>query len=99
MTPHVNRTYFQGRLGDVLRTSWGRPKTASQERPSEVRLGRPLDVRLGRPQDVISRRSQDVRSGRPRDVSWGQPRDGEVEYLGDILGANICWLGCIFCLE
>ena len=66
----VPKTCFQGRLGDVLKTSQGRRKTTSQ--------GRPLDVRLGRPQDVISRRLRDVRSRRPP--------DGQIGSLGDILG-------------
>ena len=68
--PHiVPKTCFQGRLGDVLRTSWGRPETTSQ--------GRPLEVRLGRPQDVRSRR--------PQDVSSVYPRDGQIGSLGDLL--------------
>ena len=57
---------FQGRLGNVPGTSWGRPKTASQ--------GRPLDARLGRPQDVIS--------GCPKDFTWGRLWDGQIRSLG-----------------
>ena len=43
---------FEDPLGDVLKTSWGRPKSTSQERPLNVRLRRPLDFIPGRPQDV-----------------------------------------------
>ena len=65
-------------LGDVLRKSWGRPESTSQERP--------LDVRLGRPLGVISKRPQDVRSGRPEDDSSGRPWDGQIRSLGGVLG-------------
>ena len=68
---------FEYPLGDVLRTSWGCPKSTFQ--------GRPLSVRLGRPLDVISGYSQDVRSGCPRDVRWGRPQDGQIGSLGDVL--------------
>ena len=64
---------FEGLLGDVLRTSWGRPESTSQRRPLNVRLGRPLDVISGRPQDVRS----------------GRPRDGEIGPLGDVLGTLV----------
>ena len=70
--------YSQGPLGDVLRTSWGRPESTSQVRP--------LNVRLRRPQDVISGRPQVVRLGRPQDVTSGLPRDGQIGSLGDVLG-------------
>ena len=65
-------------LGDVLRRSWGRPESTSQERH--------LDIRLGRPLGVISRRPPDVRSGRPQDDSSGRPWDGQIRSLGDVLG-------------
>ena len=65
---------FQDRLGEVLRTSWGRPETTSQGSPLDVRLERLLDVRLGRPQDVISRL--------PLDVNWGRLWDGQIGSLG-----------------
>ena len=65
-------------LGDVLRTSWGRPKSNSQ--------GRPLNVRLGRPLDVIPGRLQDVRLGRPWDVRLGRHRDGQIGSLGESWG-------------
>ena len=76
---------FEGPLGNVLRTSWGRPESTFWGRPLKVRLGRPLDVILGR--------SQDVKLGRP----WG----GQIGPLGDILGTlerdvlgtNMCRLG------
>ena len=85
--PHiVPKTRFQGRLGDVLWTSLGRPKTFSQGRPLYVRWGRRLDVRLGRPQEVVSRRPQDVKSERPREVSSECPQDGQIGSLGDVLG-------------
>ena len=64
---------FQGHLGDVLRTTWGRPESTSQ--------GRPLDVRLGRPLEVISRR--------PQDVSSRRPQDSQIESLGDVLGTLV----------
>ena len=73
----VPKTCFQGRLRDVLRTSWGRPETISQ--------GRPLGGRLGHPQDVISRYPQDVGLGRPQDVRSRRPRDGQIGSLGDVL--------------
>ena len=41
--------YSKGPQGDVLRASWGRPKSTSQGRPLNVGLRRPLDVNLGRP--------------------------------------------------
>ena len=69
---------IQGPLGDVLRTSWGRPESTSQERPLNVRLRRPMDVISGRPQDVRLRRARDVRLRRPR--------DGQIGSLGDVLG-------------
>ena len=72
---------FEGLLGDVLRTSWGRLESISQ--------GRPLNVRLGRPLDVISGRPLDVRSGRPQDVRSGRPRDGQIGSLGDVLGTLV----------
>ena len=56
-------------LGDVLRTSWGRPESASQ--------GRPLNVRLGRPLDVISER--------PRDGQIGPLGDVLGMLVGDVL--------------
>ena len=39
MTPHRPKTSFEGPLGEVLRTSWGRPESASQGRPLNVTLG------------------------------------------------------------
>ena len=48
MSPIVPKTSFQGYLGDILRTSWGRAESTSQVHP--------LDVRLGHLLDVISRR-------------------------------------------
>ena len=62
--------YSEGPLGDVLRTSWGRPESTSQ--------GRPLNVGLGRPLNVIS--------GHPRDVRSGPPQNGQIGSLGDWLG-------------
>ena len=85
MTKIFPKTYFEGPLGDVLGTSWGRPELTSQGRPVDVRLGRPLDVRLARPLDVVSGRPQDVRSERP----W----DGQIGSLGNVLGTNVCQLG------
>ena len=61
---------FEGPLGDVLRTSWGRPESTSQ--------GRPLNVRLGRPLEVIS--------GHPSDVRSVRVRHGQIGSLGDVLG-------------
>ena len=77
--------YSDGPLGDVLRTSWGRPESASQ--------GRTLNVRLRRPLDVISGRPWDVRLEHRRDVGSGRPRDGQIGSLGDVLGTKICRLG------
>ena len=85
MTPIVPITCFQGRLRDVVRTSWGRLESISQ--------GHPLDVRLELPLDVISRRPQDVRSRRPHYVIRGHHRDGQIESLADELGTsegNVC---------
>ena len=78
--------YSEDPLGDVLRTSWGRPESTSQGRPLNVRLRRPLDVISGRPQDVRLGRPLDVISGRPQDVRLGRPRDGQIGSLGDVLG-------------
>ena len=84
--PHiVPKACFQGRLGDVLRTSWGHP----------------LDFRLGRPQDVISRRSQDFRSGRPRDGQAGSLGDILETLERDVLGTSWVlmfagWINCIW---
>ena len=69
--------YSQGLLGDVLGTSWARPKSTSQGHPLNIRLRRPLDAILGRPQDAIL--------GCPQDVRLGRPRDGQVGSLGDSL--------------
>ena len=73
----VPKTCFQGHLGDVLRISWGCPKSTFQERP--------FDMRLGRPQDAILRRPQDVRSERPWDVSSGRLLKGQKGSLGNFL--------------
>ena len=75
-----NCELFEGLVGHVLRTSWGRPKSTSQ--------GLSLNVRLERPLDAISRRPQDVRLGRPRDDEIGSlgPVLGTLE--GDVLGAS-----------
>ena len=62
--------FSQDPLGDVLRTSRGRPKSTSQ--------GLPFNVRLGRPLDVIS--------GHPQDVRLGCPWDGQIGSLWDVLG-------------
>ena len=92
--PHlVTNTCFQGRLRDVLRTSWRSPKSNSQ--------GCLLDVRLGRPLDVISRRSQGVRSRRPRDSQIGSLEDvlGTLEedvlgtFSGPIFAGWVCSIG------
>ena len=40
--------YSEDLLGDVLRTSWGRPKSTSQGRPLNITLGRALEVISGR---------------------------------------------------
>ena len=40
---------FEGPLGNVLRTSWGRPESTSLGR--SLTSGRRQDVRLGRPRD------------------------------------------------
>ena len=89
MTPIVPKTCFQGHLGDVSRTSWGRPKLNFQ--------GRPLDVRLGRPRDIISRRPPEVRSGRPGNGQIGSLGDVLGTLDGkrprDVLGTNTCRLG------
>ena len=69
--------YSEDSLGDVLRTSWGRPESTSKGRPLNVRLGRTLDVISGRPRDGQIESLGDVGGGRPRDV----PR------------TNICRLG------
>ena len=71
--PSVSASKCEGLLGDVLRTSWGRPESTFQ--------GRPLNIRLGR--------SQDVRSGRPQDVRSGRPRDSQIGPLGDVLGTLV----------
>ena len=65
---------FEGPLGDVLRTSWGRPETTSQGRPLNVRLGRRHEVRLGRPRDGQIGSLGDVLGTLEGDVlgaSWG----------------------------
>ena len=62
-------TCFQGLLGDVLRTSWGHPKSASQRHC--------LDVISSCPHDVISGRLWDIRSGRPQ--------DDQIGFLWDVL--------------
>ena len=41
--------YSGGPLGDVLRTSWGRPESTSEERPLNVGLEHPLNVISGSP--------------------------------------------------
>ena len=61
---------FEGLLGEVLKTCWGRPESTSQ--------GRPLNVGLGRPLHVIS--------GRPQGVASGYSGDGQIGSLEDILG-------------
>ena len=68
----VPKMCFHGRLGDVLRISWGRPKSTFQ--------GRPLDVRLRRPSDAISKR--------PRALDWGRPWDRQIGSLVDVLGSS-----------
>ena len=75
--PHIvpNRR-FEGPLGDVLRTSWGRPESTFQ--------GRPLEARLRCPQDVILER--------PKDTESGRLRDGHIGSSGGVLGTNICRL-------
>ena len=70
--------YSEGPLGDVLRTSWGRPEFTSH--------GRLLNVRLERPLNVISGRAQHVRLGRPKDVWSGHLQDGPIGSLGVVLG-------------
>ena len=90
---------FEGLLGELLRTSWGRPESTSQGRLLNARLGCPLDVISGRPQDVRSGRSRDVRSGRPQDDQIGSLGDllGTLvgTLVGDVLGTIICWLSLI----
>ena len=80
MTNIVPKTCFEGPLGDVLRTSWGRPESTSQGRPVDVGLGRPLGVILGRPQDVRSGRLRDGQIGSLRYVLW--------RLEGDVLGTS-----------
>ena len=60
---------FESPLGNVLKTTWGRPEPTSLERPLKVRLGRPLDFLLGHPQDV----------------RLGCPRDSQIRPLGELL--------------
>ena len=72
--------YSQGPLGDVLRTSWGGPKSFNQ--------GRPLNVRLRRPVDAISGRPQDVRLGSSRDGQIGSLEDVLETLKGDALGTS-----------
>ena len=61
---------FQGSLGNVQRTYWGRP----------------LDVRLGRSLDVRFRRPRDASSGRPRDGQIGSLGDVLEKLEEDVLG-------------
>ena len=83
---NIQVEYSEDPLGNVLRTSWGRPESTSQERPLNVRLGRPLNVISGYPQDVKLGRSWDGQIGSLGDVRSGCPRDGQIESLGDVLG-------------
>ena len=73
--------YSEGPLGDVLRTSWGRPESTCQ--------GRPLNVRLGSPQDVRWRS--------PRDGQIGFLGDVLVTLEGDVLGTSLgpIFAGCV----
>ena len=34
-----------------------------------------------------------------QDVRWGRPRDGQIGYLGDVLGTNICRLGMLHLID
>ena len=84
--PHnVVKTYFEGPLGEVLKTSWQRPESASQ--------GRSLNVRLGCPLDIISKRPQDVRFGHLWNTQIGSLGDVPGTLEGDVLGTNIFRLG------
>ena len=88
--------YSRGPLGEVLRTSWGSPKSTSQGRPLNVILRRPLDVILGRLQYVRLGRPQDVRSGLPgrwNRIFRGRPGNIAEGHPQDVLGTNICRLG------
>ena len=71
----------RGRPENVLRTSWGPPKSTSQ--------GRPLDVRSRRPLDVISRHPRNGQIGSLGNVLGTL----EGERPQDVLGTNICRLG------
>lgn len=80
LTDNPAKTFFEGSIGDVMRTPWVRPQSPSH--------GCPLNFRLGRPLDVISELPWDGNSTfrkRPGDVGEGRTRD--------FLGTNICRLG------
>ena len=84
ITNIVPKTCFEGPLGDVLRTSWGRPESTSQGRPVDVRFGRPLDIISGRPQDVRLGRQIGTSPGCSNRIFRGRP--GTLE--GDVLGTS-----------
>ena len=60
----VRKTYFEGLLGDVLRTSWGRPKSTSQDvrsrRPKDVTSGHTWGDQIGTLEDVLGTLDGDV---------------------------------------
>ena len=74
--------YTEGPLGDVLGTSRINLPGTSLKRQIRTSPGRPFRTSPGRSNRIFRGRSGDVGEWRPRDV----------------VGANICQLGCIFLL-
>ena len=65
--------YAEGPLGEVLRTSWGRPESASQGRPLNVGLGPLLKVISGRHIGTSPGRQIGTSSGRSNRIFRGRP--------------------------
>ena len=78
-----NFEYSQGPLGDVLRTSWGRPESTSQGRPLNVRLRRPLDDISGRQIGTPRGREIGTSPGRSNRIFRGRLEDFGGRRPGD----------------